>query len=113
MEPSPAALEVHKDETIRLREALSDAGVAGALASETTSGRITIARLYVDPDQRHRGIASALARHALSQSRAVIGIYRGFAVEYVQAYPEWNVMVDISRSAFAATRTTRNTNSGR
>jgi predicted GNAT family acetyltransferase len=101
MEPSPAALEVHND---------------GTLAYETTSGRITIAHLYVDPGQRHRGIASASVRYAvedLSQSRAVVGIHCGFAVDYVQAYPEWNDIVDITRSAFAATRTTRNTNSGR
>ncbi|MEV4175425.1 GNAT family N-acetyltransferase [Nonomuraea sp. NPDC049709] len=116
MEPSPAALEVRKDETIPLREALSDGGVVGTLAYETTNGRITIAHLYVDPDQRHRGIASALARHALedlSQSRAVVGIHCGFAVDYVQTHPEGNDIVDIGRPAFAATRTTRNTNSGR
>jgi predicted GNAT family acetyltransferase len=116
MEPSPAALEVRKDETIRLCEALSDGRVVGTPAYETIGGRVTIAHAYVDPDQRHRGVASALARYALEQprqSRTAVGIYCRFAVDYVQAHPEWNDIADTSRSAFTATRTARNTNSGR
>ncbi|MEU0038936.1 GNAT family N-acetyltransferase [Streptomyces sp. NPDC006333] len=60
MQPSPAAVEVRKDEATRLYEALIDDQVVGTLAYETTGGRATLTHSYVDPDQRHRGIASAL-----------------------------------------------------
>ncbi|MBF8188148.1 N-acetyltransferase [Nonomuraea sp. K274] len=113
MEPSPAAVEVRKDETTRLYEALTDGRVVGNLAYETTGERVTLTHSYVDPDQRHRGIASTLARYALedlSQSRTKVGIYCGFAADYVQDH---NDAVDISRSAFTATRSARDTNSGR
>ncbi|MFE9969090.1 GNAT family N-acetyltransferase [Streptomyces sp. NPDC005525] len=62
MQPSPAAVEVRKDETTRLYEALIDDQVVGTLAYETAGGRATLTHSYVDPDQRHRGIASALGR---------------------------------------------------
>ena len=116
MEQSPAAVEVRKDETTRLYEALIDGRVVGNLAYETTGGRAALTHSYVDPDQRHRGIASALARYALedlSQSRTKVGIYCGFVADYVQDHPEWNDVVDISRSAFIATRTARDTTGGR
>ncbi|MEU6577205.1 GNAT family N-acetyltransferase [Streptomyces sp. NPDC046805] len=115
MEPSPAAVEVRKDETARLYEALIDDQVVGTLAYETIGGRATLTHSYVDPDQRHRGIASALARYALedlTQSPAKVGIYCGFVADYVQDHPEWNDAVDISRSAFITTRTARDTTSG-
>ncbi|WP_353963456.1 GNAT family N-acetyltransferase [Streptomyces mirabilis] len=60
MEPSLAAVEVRKDETTRLYEALIDGQVVGNLAYETAGGRATLTHSYVDPEQRHRGIASAL-----------------------------------------------------
>jgi predicted GNAT family acetyltransferase len=116
MELSPATVAVCKDETTRLYEALIDGRVVGNLAYETTGGRVSLTHSYVDPDQRHRGIASALARYALedlSQSRTKVGIYCGFVADYVQDHPEWNDAVDISRSALIATRTERDTNSGR
>ena len=116
MEQSPAAVEVRKDETTRLYEALTDGRVIGTLAYETTGGRVTLTHSYVDPDQRHRGTASALAHYALedlSQSQTKAGIYCGFVADYVQDHPEFNDAVDINRSAFIATRTTRDTNSGR
>ncbi|WP_406044038.1 N-acetyltransferase [Micromonospora sp. NBC_00898] len=53
---------MRKDETIRLYEALIDGRVVGNLAYETTGGRVSLTHSYVDEDQRHRGIASALAR---------------------------------------------------
>jgi hypothetical protein len=113
MESSPAAVEVRKDETTRLYEALIDGQVVGNLAYETTGGRVTLTHSYVDQDQRHRGIGSALARFALedlSQSRTKAGIYCGFVADYVHDHPEWNDSVEISRSAFIATRTARDTN---
>jgi uncharacterized protein len=116
VEQSPAAVEVRKDETTHLYEALIDGRVVGNLAYETTGGRVTLTHSYVDPDQRHRGIASALAHYALedvSQSPTKIGIYCGFVADYVQDHPEWNDTVDISRSAFIATRTARDVTSGR
>ncbi|GAA1299504.1 hypothetical protein Psi02_62770 [Planotetraspora silvatica] len=116
MKPSPAAVEVRKDETTRLYEALIDGQVVGNLAYETTGGRVLLTHSYVDRDQRHRGVASALARYALedlSQSQTKVGIYCGFVADYVQNHPEFNDAVDISRSAFIATRTARDTNSGR
>jgi predicted GNAT family acetyltransferase len=116
MEPSPAAVEVRKDKTTRLYEALIDGQVVGNLAYETTGGRVSLTHSYVDQDQRHRGIASALARYALedlSQSQTKIGIYCGFVDDYVQEHPEFNDAVDINRSAFIATHTARDTNSGR
>ena len=57
MQRSPTVVEVRKDETARLYEALTDGGVVGDLAYETTGGRATLPHSYVDPDQRHRGIA--------------------------------------------------------
>lgn len=116
MEQSPAAIEVRKDETTRLYEALTDGRVVGNLAYEATGGRVMLTHSYVDPDQRHRGIASALARYALedlSQSPTKVGIFCGFVADYVQDHPEWNDVVDISRSAFIATRTARDTTGGR
>jgi predicted GNAT family acetyltransferase len=115
MEPSPAAVEVRKDETTRLYEALIDGQVVGNLAYETVGGRATLTHSYVDPEQRHRGIASRLTRYALedlTQSPTKVGIYCGFVADYVQDHPEWNDAVDISRSAFIATRTARDTTSG-
>jgi predicted GNAT family acetyltransferase len=116
MEQSPATIEVRKDETTRLYEALIDGRVVGDLAYETTGGRVALTHSYVDPDQRHRGIASALARYALedlSQSPTKVGIYCGFVADYVQGHPEFNDVVDIRRSAFIATRTARDTTGGR
>ncbi|MCX4617811.1 hypothetical protein [Streptomyces mirabilis] len=48
----------------------------------------------------------------MTQSPAKVGIYCGFVADYVQDHPEWNDAVDISRSAFIATRTARDTTSG-
>ncbi|MEU8176487.1 GNAT family N-acetyltransferase [Microbispora hainanensis] len=112
MNRSPAAVEVRKDETTRLYEALIDGRVVGSLAYETTGGRISLTHSYVDPDQRHRGVASALARYALedlsqSQSQSKAGVYCGFVADYVEDHPEWKDAVDINRSAFIATRTAR------
>jgi len=114
MEQSSATIKVRKDETTRLYEALTDGRVVGTLAYETTGGRITLTHSYVDRDERHQGIASALARYALedlSQSQTKVGIYCGFVADYVQGHPEFNVAVDINRSALIATRTTRDANS--
>jgi predicted GNAT family acetyltransferase len=68
MKPSPAAVEVRKDETTRLYEALIDGQVVGNLAYETTGGRVSLTHSYVDQDQRHRGVASALTRYALASA---------------------------------------------
>jgi predicted GNAT family acetyltransferase len=116
MKPSPAAVEVRKDENSRLYEALIDGRVVGNLAYETTGGRVSLTHSYVDEDQRHRGVASALARFALedlSRSQTRAGVFCGFVAEYVEAHPEWNDAVDINRSAFVATRTARDMTSGR
>ncbi|MET8413556.1 GNAT family N-acetyltransferase [Streptomyces sp. NPDC005195] len=112
MQPAPAAVEVRTDETTRLYEAVIDDQVVGTLAYETAGGRATLTHSYVDPNQRHRGIASALARYALedlAQSPAKVGVYCSFVADYVQDHPEWHDTVDISRSAFIATRTARDT----
>jgi predicted GNAT family acetyltransferase len=124
-DPSPAAVEVRKDETARLYEALIDGQVVGTLAYETTGGRFSLTHSYVDSDMRHRGIASAMARYALEdlsrsrsegqsegRSQAKIGVYCGFVADYVQAHPDWKETVDINRSAFIATNTARDTTSG-
>ncbi len=115
MEPSPAAFEVRKDETTRLYEALIDGRVVGNLAYETTGGRVSLTHSYVDEDQRHRGVASALASHALeelSQTQTKAAVYCGFVADYVQDHPEYQGAVDLNRSAFIATRTARDTTSG-
>ncbi|MEV0186776.1 GNAT family N-acetyltransferase [Streptomyces sp. NPDC050625] len=117
MEPPPVAIEVRKDETTRLYEALIDGQVIGTLAYETTGGRFSLTHSYVDRDQRHRGIASAIARYALEdlsqrQDQAKIGIYCGFVADYVEAHPDWKDVVDINHSAFIATNTARDTASG-
>ncbi|MGW0080300.1 GNAT family N-acetyltransferase [Streptomyces sp. NPDC003393] len=115
MESSPAAVEVRKDETARLYEALIEGEVVGTLAYETTGGRVSLTHSYVDQNRRHQGIASALARYALedlSGGQGPVGVYCGFVADYVQAHPEWNDTVDINRSAFIATHTARDTNSG-
>ena len=107
------AVEVRKDETTRLFEALIDGMVVGTLAYEMTGGRVALTHSYVDVEQRNRGIASSLARYALedlSQGEGKVGIYCGFVADYVQDHPEWNDVADISRSAFIATRTARDTN---
>ena len=116
MEPSPAAVEVRKDETTRLYEALIDGQVVGNLAYETTGGRVALTHSYVDPDRRHQGIASALARYALEdlgQCPTKVGIYCGFVADFVQEHPEFNDAVDINRSALIATHTARDSNRGR
>lgn len=116
MEQSPAAVEVRKNETTRLYEALIDGQVVGNLAYETSGGRVSLTHSYVNQDHRHRGIASALARYALqdlSQSHTKASIHCGFVADYVQNHPEWNAAVDIKRSALIATRTGRDTNGAR
>ncbi|MGW0147894.1 GNAT family N-acetyltransferase [Streptomyces sp. NPDC003333] len=115
MKSSSAAVEVRKDETARLYEALIDGQVVGTLAYETTGGRFSLTHSYVDHDRRHQGVASAMARYALedlSRSRNRIGIYCGFVADYVEAHPAWRDVVDINRSAFIATHTARDTGSG-
>ena len=116
MDSSPTTLEVRKDRATRLYEALIDGQVVGNLAYETTGGRVSLTHSYVDQDCRHRGVASALARYALedlSQSQSRVGIYCGFVADYVREHPEFNDVVDINRSAFIASRSARDTNSGR
>jgi uncharacterized protein len=116
MQRSPAAVEVRKNETTRLYEALIDGQVVGNLAYETTGGRVSLTHSFVDEDRRHRGIASALARYALedlSQSDSRVGIFCGFVADYVHEHPEFHDAVDINRSAFLATRTARDTARGR
>jgi predicted GNAT family acetyltransferase len=116
MERSPAIVEVRKDTSTRLYEALIHGQVVGNLAYETAGGRISLTHSYVDVVHRHQGIASALARYALedlSQSPTKVGIYCGFVADYVDAHPELGDAVDINRSTFIATRTARDTNGGR
>jgi len=116
MDPSSAAVEVRKNETTRLYEALSDGQVVGNLAYEATGGRVALTHSYVDQDQRHRGIGSALARFALedlSQSETKPRIYCGFVADYADDHPEWKGSVEINRSAFIATRTARDSQRGR
>lgn len=113
MEPSPGTVEVRKDKTARLYEAVVDGRVVGNLAYETVGGRISLTHSYVDQDHRHQGVASALARYALEdlrQSGTRVGIYCGFVADYVQNHPELSDAVDINRSAFIATHTARDTN---
>jgi MFS family permease len=108
--------EVRKNETTRLYEALIDGQVVGNLAYETTGGRVSLTHSYVDQGRRHQGIGSALARYALedlSRSESRVGIFCGFVADYVREHPEFNDAVDINRSAFIATRTARETTSGR
>jgi predicted GNAT family acetyltransferase len=115
MEPAPATVKVRKDTTTRLYEAVIDGQVVGNLAYETTGGRVSLTHSYVDPDRRHQGIASALARFALddlSPSPAPVGIYCGFVADFVAGHPEFDDAVDINRSAFIATHTARDTNRG-
>lgn len=115
MEPTAAALEVRKNETSRLYEALIDGRVVGDLAYETTNGRVSLTHSYVDPDRRHHGVASALARYALedlSRSDSKTGIYCGFVADYVEDHPEWSEVVDINRSSFIATRPARDARQG-
>lgn len=106
----PSAIEVRKDESTRLYEALIDGRVVGDLAYETTGRRVSLTHSYVDEDQRHRGVASALARYALedlSRSHTKAAVYCGFVADYVQDHPEWKDVADIKRSAFIATGTSR------
>lgn len=116
MEPSQAAVEVRKDEKARLFEALIDGQVVGDLAYETTGGHVSLTHSYVDEDQRHRGVASALTRYALedlSKSEAKVGVYCGFVADYVERHPEWKDVVDVNRSTLIPTRAVRDTSSGR
>ena len=113
MEQSPAAVEVRKNEIARLYEALQTAGSSGLWRTRRPEVGSHSTHSYVDADQRHRGVASALARYALedlSRRQAKIGVYCGFVADYVQDHPEFSDTVDINRSALIATRTTRDTN---
>jgi predicted GNAT family acetyltransferase len=116
MESSAASVEVRKNATARLYEALTDGRVVGNLAYEMIGGRISLTHSYVDQERRHQGIASALAQFALEDlrdSESKVGIYCGFVADYVHDHPEYGDTVDISRSAFLATRTARDTSRGR
>jgi uncharacterized protein len=116
MDSSPASVEVRKNTSARLYEALIDVQVVGTLAYEMIGGRISLTHSYVDPDHRHRGIASSLARFALEDlrdNRSKVGIYCGFVADYVHDHPEYGDTVEISRSAFLATRTALDTNRAR
>lgn len=115
MDSSPAAVEVRKDPTSRLYEALIDGQVVGNLAYESIGGRVSLTHSFVDPDRRHQGIASALARYALEdlgQGQTKIGVYCGFVAEYVREHPEFNDAVVVNRSALIATRAARDANTG-
>lgn len=116
MDPVSSTVEVRKDETTRLFEAVVDGKVVGTLAYETTGGRVALTHSFVDEEQRNHGIASALSHYALkdlSGGEGKVGIYCGFVADYVQKHPEWESVADIGRSAFIATRTARDTNGGR
>lgn len=113
---SPTALEVRKDEMNRLYEAVVDGRVVGTLAYETVGGRMALTHSYVDEDQRHRGVASAMARYALEdldRSDTTAGIFCGFVADYVDDHPEWSHVVDIHRSALIPTRTEQGSTDGR
>jgi predicted GNAT family acetyltransferase len=113
METSPGAVEVRKNETTRLYEAVLHGQVVGDLAYETGGGRVALTHSYVDEVHRHQGIASALARFALEdvgRSGAKADVYCAFVADYVHDHPEFADAVNINRSAFLATRTARDTN---
>jgi predicted GNAT family acetyltransferase len=115
MEPRSASVEVRKNTAARLYEALIDGEVVGDLAYEMVGGRVSLTHSYVDARHRHQGIASSLARFALedlrdSQSR--VGIFCGFVADFVREHPEYEDTVEVSRSAFLATRTALDTNRG-
>jgi uncharacterized protein len=116
MESSGSPVDLRKNTTARLYEALIDGRVVGNLAYEMVGGRISLTHSYVDPERRNHGIASSLARFALEDLRSSgsrAGVYCGFVADYVHDHPEYTDAVEISRSAFLATRTALDKNSGR
>ena len=111
-----SGVTVRKNETSRLYEALVDGHVVGDLAYEVTGDRVSLTHSYVDPEHRHRGVASALARYALedvSRGHGKAGVFCGFVADYVEGHPEWQEAVEINRSALLATRTARGTKNER
>lgn len=110
MESPETDIVVRKDDASRLYEALIGGRVGGSLAFETTGGKISLTHSYVDPELRHRGIASALAHFALDDLKRTgqrAGVYCGFVADYVDNHPEWRDVVDLQRSHFIATRESR------
>lgn len=116
MKSSAASVDVRKNTATRLYEAVIDGRVVGNLAYELNGGRTSLTHSYVDPEQRHHGIASSLARFALEDlrdSESKAAVYCGFVADYVQEHPEYADGVEINRSAFLATRTALDTGDGR
>ena len=86
---------------------LPDGKVVGNLAYEPVSDRTWLTHSFVDPEYRHQGVASELARFALEDlldEGAKAGVYCSFVIDFVRENPDWNRSLDIQYSSFISRR---------
>lgn len=104
------SIEVRKNETNRLYEALIEGEVVGNLAYEFSGDRVSLTHSFVDPDRRGQGVGSSLARFALEDLQGndqEVSIYCAFVADYIKDHPESQGRLRIHRSPFIATRLSR------
>lgn len=100
-------ISVRKNTESRLYEALAGGRVVGNLAYETVSDRTWLTHSFVDPEYRHHGVGSELARFALEDllgEGAKAGVYCSFVIDFVRENPDWNRSLDIQYSSFISRR---------
>lgn len=100
-------ISVRKNTDSRLYEALASGRVVGNLAYETISDRTWLTHSFVDPEYRHHGVASELARFALEDllgEGAKAGVYCSFVIDFVRENPDWSSRLDIQYSSFVSRR---------
>jgi uncharacterized protein len=78
-------------------EALVDGEVIGTIVYDHGGSRMVFRHTIVEPEFRHRGIASMLAKTALDDVKAkgmTLSNYCGFVSEYIDAHPEYADLLD-------------------
>jgi uncharacterized protein len=84
-------------------DAVIDDHVAGSIVYELKGSRAVISHTIIEPEQRGRGIATALARGALDDLRArglKVTNYCRFMSAFIEKHPEYADVVDPADPGF-------------
>ncbi len=88
----------------RAYEALLDGTVVGTLIYEHEGPRLVLTHTIVEPDHRHHGIGTRLARGALDDARAKgapVTVFCDFVVSFIDAHPDYADLVDAAHPGHA------------